>query len=1558
MKWFYKILRSIIVTLIVLALVVPAALYVALSLPPVQRWLCHKAEVELTSLLTVDVDIEYVQISPFNRVTLHGVGIDGSDGKKAIGVQRLGAGLNLWNYLFHDRIVMDYAEIIGMQADIHRDSIGSPLNIQPIIDALKPKDKSKPPTKFDFRINTVVIRTSKVSYNVLSEPEKESGFDMNHIEISGLRADVQLPQIKNDDFIIDLRRLAFNEQCGLALTNLSGQFHISNQMLEIANLQLSMPLSRLTINNQKLTYNGFDDLKANWRKMPFDIHLMPGSHLATTDIEPLVPQLNGVDMVFTAHMHAIGDPDHIEIKDLHFSSDRGADIRLHGEIYGMADTMSVNGMTVDLPALEAHINAPRAVATALRFASLDEKTRMILSNLGDVDLKASFTGDMLSGEIDASLTTSEAGSINAQAEYSRTHNKNGYGPARINGELGITDLSGAALMKGLDSKLSTLTDLDGNLDFDIVRRGKNIPDGTAHLDILSATIHGQTLTDFTADISNDRGHIEGSVYIDNALLYTDAQASAIIDGDNRSVDFSADIRDLNLTMLGLSPENDERLISMQTDATLSGHNIDDIEGRIDIRSFAMSRHGHPDLKIDNVMVKAIRTEEADTISLSSEIADASVTGKFKMSTLVPVGRSIIAQTLPALTGEHPGDGMAASTPEDPGNNHLSYTVTIKDLEPLSPLAKMPVKIIEPVSIGGSFNSAIRAIDLRLSAPYLLQGNKLIENTALQAGVLAADTAISSPGRGYMYFTTTLPTKKGPATVITTAEVGNDQVDSHLEWKIDRERDFSGDINISTIFSRNTENGALHTDVRFNPSKAVFNDTIWTIDPAVIAIEGKEIDVDGFRAWRDRQSIAIGGRASENPTDTITVALDDINLDYVFETLDIPTAMFGGNVTGKLYATKVLTSDPVAYTPGLSVKSLTYNNSLLGDAILRSEWHNDRKSVSILADILQRNERHSYVDGEIFVTADSLDMAFDADRLEIGFLRHYMSAFASDIKGYASGKARLWGSFKLIDMTGDIYGEDVSLTLGFTNCTYTTTDSIRLRPGVIDIDNLTLHDAYGHEARLNGYVRHKCFKEPRFEFRITDARDLLVYDVKENTEHPWYGRVFGTGNATVTGVPGMVDIAVNMSTAANSAFTFVLSDALSAQDYKFITFRDRDQALKDSIAAATAPPPAVVEIKRKLANGNVDGPPTGYKMNFNIDINPQALITLVMDPVGGDRIRAYGNGVLRMIYDSANEDLRMNGTYTVDRGNYNFTLQDIIIKDFTINPGSSIAFHGDPYAAQLDLTAKYQVKANLTDLDESFLEDKELNRTNVPVDALLIVKGDMRQPEINFDIDLPTLTSDTKRKVRSIINTDEMMSRQIIYLLALNRFYTPDYMNATRGNEFMSVASGTISSQLSNMLGQLSDNWAIAPNFRSDRGDFSDMEFDVALSSHLLNNRLLLNGNLGYRDKTMNNNSFIGDFDIEYLLNRSGSLRLKAYNRYNDQNYYFKSALTTQGVGIMFKRDFDSFFSFMRPLLRHKKAENDTPSPTDSVKPSAPATTTQQTDTIPPTATSGDFLRFK
>ncbi len=273
---------------------------------------------------------------------------------------------------------------------------------------------------------------------------------------------------------------------------------------------------------------------------------------------------------------------------------------------------------------------------------------------------------------------------------------------------------------------------------------------------------------------------------------------------------------------------------------------------------------------------------------------------------------------------------------------------------------------------------------------------------------------------------------------------------------------------------------------------------------------------------------------------------------------------------------------------------------------------------------------------------------------------------------------------------------------------------------------------------------------------------------------------------------------------------------------------------------------------------------------------------------------------------------------MNRGDYNFSLQDLILKNFKIQEGSSISFNGDPLEGLLDITAAYRVNTNLTDLDRSFTSDPDLNRTSVPVDALLKVRGDIHSPEIKFDIKLPTVTSEVERKVRSIISTEDMMNRQVIYLLALNRFYTPEYMGAEQGGELASVASSTLSSQIQNIVGSLTDKFSVAPSFKSEKSDFSDMEVDVALSSSLFDNRLLINGNLGYRDRSTSQTTFIGDFDLEYLLSRDGRLRLKAYNHFNDASYYLKSALTTQGIGIIYRKDFDDPFTFLKRMFRRKK----------------------------------------
>ncbi|MDE6120267.1 MAG: translocation/assembly module TamB, partial [Muribaculaceae bacterium] len=414
----------------------------------------------------------------------------------------------------------------------------------------------------------------------------------------------------------------------------------------------------------------------------------------------------------------------------------------------------------------------------------------------------------------------------------------------------------------------------------------------------------------------------------------------------------------------------------------------------------------------------------------------------------------------------------------------------------------------------------------------------------------------------------------------------------------------------------------------------------------------------------------------------------------------------------------------------------YNRCTIGDADILAKWVNSRKAFFLDADITGPENKRSRITGDIYPMDEALDIDFTANEVPVGFLKPFMEAFTSDISGFASGHCRLFGTFKEIDLEGDVFANNVRMKIDFTNTSYIATDSVHIRPGLIMLDNISIRDTEGHSARLNGIVEHTFFKQPVFKFDISDAHDFLSFNGTSRENPDWYGTIYGNGGASISGEPGVVNINVNMSTAPHSNFTFVLSDRLDAEDYSFINFRDvTPDSLRAPVKNSSDVPEIVLALQQGLANAGQDEP-SAYNMDIRIGINKDAKMTLVMDPTAGDEIKAVGEGNLRMTYHSVDNDLAMWGTYTVDEGSYRFTLQDIIIKDFIIKEGSEIKFDGDPYGVKTNLEAYYATNANLSDLDESFLQDKDLNRTNVPVHALMKVNGDIRQPEIKFDLEFP------------------------------------------------------------------------------------------------------------------------------------------------------------------------------------------------------------------------------
>jgi len=212
-------------------------------------------------------------------------------------------------------------------------------------------------------------------------------------------------------------------------------------------------------------------------------------------------------------------------------------------------------------------------------------------------------------------------------------------------------------------------------------------------------------------------------------------------------------------------------------------------------------------------------------------------------------------------------------------------------------------------------------------------------------------------------------------------------------------------------------------------------------------------------------------------------------------------------------------------------------------------------------------------------------------------------------------------------------------------------------------------------------------------------------------------------------------------------------------------------------------------------------------------------------------------------------------------------------------------------------------------------DATFNNNTVKVNCIINMTGKLAAPVLDFDLDLPTVNDEERQLVRSAITTDEQMRTQIIYLLGVGKFYTFDYANTdnrTSSNTMTSLLSSTLSGQLNNILSQALNmsNWNFSSNFSTGQEGWSDLEVEGILSGRMLDNRLLFNGNLGYREDQLKKSNFVGDFDLQWLLNQSGEVRVKLYNMTNDR-YFAKQTLNTQGVGLIYKRDFNNWADLFR-----------------------------------------------
>ena len=910
----------------------------------------------------------------------------------------------------------------------------------------------------------------------------------------------------------------------------------------------------------------------------------------------------------------------------------------------------------------------------------------------------------------------------------------------------------------------------------------------------------------------------------------------------------------------------------------------------------------PSYSLDNISISANNKGKEGHLDVEAPFVSLYARGQYDLTTIYGSIMRLVADKLPTI----PGISKHAAK----GYNDFTLQANITSAEVLQRMFGLPLSLSLPVHINGNISDAEKNVNLYINAPNFSWDGSAFHDANIELNTIGDSLRMEAR------ISQGLPYEKAPVYRLRAAAADNNLSTLLYYANQSSKLPITGKIDARTQFFT-SDNGATGVHVTVNPSEIMLGEKKWLLNPADIIYRKNELTVDMLNFSHDDQHIIINGKATPQATDSIVADLKDVDVAYILNLVNFHSVDFAGKASGKAVV-KSIFQTPEAYA-NLDVKDFVFENGPLGTLHAKAAYDNQEGQINIDATAEDGPEHLTVINGYVSPKRNYIDLGIEAHNTSLKFMENFCGSFLNNVEAWCKGKLNVVGDLKNINLVGDVvaHGRMHMKQLG-TDYTFNHLRAHAI-PDDIQFEGDSIYDSHyngkhSHFALIRGGIHHKHLTRLSYDLDI-DANNFLGFDTHEFGDDTFYGTVFATGTVGIHGKSGETIIDIDATPEPHSIFVYNVAspDAISAGS--FIHWNDATPYIYRPYS------PDSDKDKKKDSSSNFS---SDMRINFLVNTNPNLTLKLMMDDQTGDYITLNGNGVIRANYYNKG-GLDMFGNYVVDHGQYKLTIQNIIKKDFDFQPGGTIAFGGDPYNAPLNLQAKYTVNGvPLSDLNIG----RSFSSNNIRVDCLMDITGTPGAPKVDFSMDLPTVNSDAKQMIYSVINSQEEMNQQVLYLLGIGRFYTQTKNNQTSEDAsqqsqtslaMQSLLSGTISQQINNVLSSFvnSSNWNFGANISTGNEGFNNAEYEGILSGRLLNNRLLFNGQFGYRDNANATQSFIGDFDLRYLIFPNGNLSIHVYNQTNDR-YFTRNSLNTQGVGLIMKKDFFN----LRDLLGIKKKSKD------------------------------------
>ncbi len=1469
-----NMLRNIARLLTGALLVLVFGLGLAIQVPAVQRWMGSQVGHALSQKVGSPVSVGRVELALNGRIVVQDLGVRDRRGDTLLQASRVAARLSLWP-LLHGQVRIGNAQLFGAQVHLSQEHPDSATNFQYLVDAFSSNDTTSN-SQLDLHIGQLLVRRTSVNWDQKWKPQTPGRFNAAHVHLSDVNLTAELNAIRPDSQDIEIKRLEARDHSGLQLTSLKTRMKADRHGIHLSDFSLGMPGSQISIPQASLSKEMYGE-----KRLPATASAELQGYLSTADLAPLLPVLGREPLTARLNISATLQQGTLTISQLSVSEQRGMAL-----LQGQA---TLSGLDQGGGAL--HVRAQLEPLTAELQMAKPYIEAPILDHLGRVTVRGpiEWSSNQVSGKLNVQTTYGQVsveglrrsdGWLEAEAHTESLHLKD---LLQGTAQVPVTNVWATAQVKGnpkekMDVRLgAVLVEVGATQLRNIQAEGTIAPHAKRHTASLN--------------VADPNLQVDGEALVDlrNKQLQTDITVSHI-----------------DPHALALSKNHEGETYSARLHARLRADDWHNPEGIVHLN--ALTQYTATDtLRMGDMHLTSRPQGKERHMTLVSPWLEVQVDGLFKSRYLTDNIMNIVHDYAPMLN--------APAVPETSADDWVSVQLRLYDATPIRRMAGISLSNGRPITLQAQMNAGTNTLLVELNAPDASYGNEHLQNVAWRMEANPASMLSSLQLQRAM---------RDSNVDIRLETTGHDHLLNHkLSWDNNQRPAMRGMVNIENAF-RTAPDGKTLMLTRLMPSDITVADSLWQVEPGSLSYHDQVLTIDSLHLHGGQHSIALWGTASKLPSDTIHANLQDIDLKYIFSFINFDAVEMQGQASGHVVATQLF-SQPSA-DAWLRLPHFMLNGADMGLLNIYGNW-NSRQAYSIYIDgVLTDLDGGAgglvsgYITPKKDISYHGIDLDIRADHLNAGFINKYTEAIFDRMEGRASGWARLFGPFKALNIEGDLNVDEGSLGVPFVGVRYhLQNDSIHLRPGTITFQNATLYDPQGgpgvtgHCATVNGRLEHNHFSDLRYDIDI-QGQNMLAYDLGRGTGFGFWGHVLADGRVTITGEPGRIDIDIQASPLRGTTFTYDITTPGYLRENTFVEYTPQlEPPPLDSLATID---PATLQTQEQAS---ID-----MHINFDLDITSQAQMNILMDAKAGDMITVDGDGRIRAQYYNKG-GFEIYGTYRINRGVYGLTLQNIIRKDFTLTNGSTITFAGNPMEGQLNVRATHTVTGvSLNDLSARASFSNSAARVNCIMD----ITGQANQPHIAFDFDILNVNDDEKQMIRSLISTEEERNMQVMYLLGVGRFYAYSYQDQSQGSTMMnSLLSSTLSGQLNQMFQNIIGhrNWNIGANLNTGEEGWSDIDVEGAVQGSLLDNRLLINGNFGYRDNQTNvkQNNFVGDFDVQYHLTSSGNVSLKAYSETNDR-YFTKSSLTTQGVGVVLKKDFKNMKDLFSVRRKRKKEKDTTP----------------------------------